>query len=94
MSKTYDNNMRGVLFTNDRKTADAQPDKKGQCEIDGVEYWVSGWFKESDKGTFMSLAFAKKDEAKPRTQPTPPPRAAPPPPRPPATEPPPDDIPF
>ena len=62
MSQQYDNELRGVLFKNDRKGNDSQPDYKGQCEIDGVEYWISSWIKEGQKGKFMSLSFQPKDD--------------------------------
>lgn len=59
----YDNNMRGVLFKNDRGRGENSPPYTGNCEIDGVEYWVSAWVKESNKGQkFFSLAFRAKDE--------------------------------
>jgi uncharacterized protein (DUF736 family) len=57
----YDNNMRGVLFQND-KAKDTQPDYKGSCEIDGKEYWLSGWKKLSkDNKPFLSLAIQEKE---------------------------------
>lgn len=56
----YDNNMRGVLFKNDRKEKDSHPDYKGSCEVNGVEMWLSAWFKEGAKGKFMSLSFEPK----------------------------------
>lgn len=63
----YDNNMRGVLFKNDRGRGENSPPYTGNCEIDGTEYWVSAWVKESKKGgKFFSLAFRAKDE--PRQQ--------------------------
>lgn len=65
----YDNNMRGVLFKNDRKENDKHPDYKGQCEIDGAEYWLSAWIKMGAKGKFMSLSFTAKEQPK-----NPPPR--------------------
>ena len=65
----YDNNMRGVLFKNDRKENDKHPDYKGQCEIDGEEYWLSAWIKTGAKGKFMSLSFTAKEQPK-----NPPPR--------------------
>jgi hypothetical protein len=62
----YDNNLRGLISKNDRKTEDKHPDIKGQCEIDGTEYWISGWLKERKDGTgkFYSLVFQAKDAPK------------------------------
>ena len=62
---TYDNNFTGILSKNDRKTADTHPDIKGQCEIDGVQYWMDGWAKKrtSDGGKFYSMKFKRKDAA-------------------------------
>lgn len=57
----YDNNLRGVLFQND-KVKDTQPDYKGSCEIDGKQYWLSGWKKLSkDNKPFLSLAIQEKE---------------------------------
>lgn len=54
----------GVLFTNDRKERDNQPDRRGSALIDGVEYWVSAWSKPDRNGnTYFSLAFTRKDKA-------------------------------
>ena len=59
----YDNNRTGVLFKNDKKESDRHPDYKGSCEIDGTEFWIAAWIKESKAGAkFMSLAFTPKDE--------------------------------
>lgn len=61
-SKDYDNNMRGALFRVKDKESDKHPDYNGQCEIDGIEYWVSGWINESDKvGKYLSLSFNEKE---------------------------------
>jgi hypothetical protein len=62
MSQEYDNDLRGVLFKNDRKESDRHPDYKGSCEIDGLEFWISAWIKEGQKGKFMSLAFTEKEQ--------------------------------
>jgi hypothetical protein len=56
--------LSGSLFKNDRKTAANQPDYRGDCLIDGQQYWVSGWIKDGARGKWMSLAFTSK-EAKP-----------------------------
>lgn len=63
----YDNNLKGTLAKNDRKEKDSHPDIKGQCEIDGIGYWISGWQKtrNSDGAKFYSLAFQPKEERKP-----------------------------
>ncbi len=53
----------GIMFVNDKKTKDAHPDRKGSATIGGVEYWVSGWIKEGDRGKFLSLAFEPKKNA-------------------------------
>ena len=57
----YDNNMRGVLFKNDRKQTDNHPDYNGSCEIEGVEYWMNAWLKNGKNGTFMSFSFKPKE---------------------------------
>jgi hypothetical protein len=61
----YDNNLTGIISKNERKTDEKHPDIKGQCEIDGVQYWVDGWAKtrNSDGGKFYSLRFKRKDAA-------------------------------
>jgi uncharacterized protein (DUF736 family) len=59
----YDNNLSGALFKNDKKESERHPDYRGSCEINGTEFWISAWLKESKSGTkFMSLAFTPKDE--------------------------------
>ena len=71
----YDNNLKGVLFVNRKKESDKQPDMKGSCEIDGVQYWLSAWNKVSAKNeTYMSLALTLND-AKPNDEATPQPQA-------------------
>jgi len=63
--------MSGTLFINDRKDKDTHPDRTGTALIDGVEYWVSGWIKQGQRGQFLSLAFKRKEQ---RHEPAPPPR--------------------
>jgi len=61
---SYDNNMTGVIYQNQNRKTDNHPHMQGQCEIDGVEYWISGWSKTSAKveGKFLSLSFKRKEE--------------------------------
>lgn len=60
MNQQRDNS--GVLFKNDRKTQDNHPDYNGSALIDGVDYWMSAWLKDGQKGKFMSFAFKPKDD--------------------------------
>jgi len=70
-------NNSGAVFKNDRKQQDNHPDYKGDAEVDGVKYWVSGWIKTAGPNAknpgskFMSLAFTLKEsrpaEARPIT---------------------------
>ena len=53
----------GSLFKNDKREKDTQPNAKGSALIDGVEYWISAWTNEGQKGKFQSLAFERKDAA-------------------------------
>lgn len=64
MSKQFDNTNRGVLFINDRKEQDNHPDRKGSINVDGKEYWLSAWNKETAKGDTISLSVTPKDGAK------------------------------
>lgn len=59
----YDNNLRGALFKNNKRTEERQPEYTGNCEIDGKEYWVSAWVRESKNGTkFFSMAYTPKEQ--------------------------------
>jgi hypothetical protein len=51
----YDDNMRGVLFPN-KKTSEKSPDYTGKLNIDGKEWRLAAWRKESKAGNvFLSL---------------------------------------
>lgn len=52
-------NNSGSIRVNKNKTEHNQPDYKGKIVIEGVEYWVSGWKKERDGDTWLSMAFDK-----------------------------------
>ena len=66
----YDNTNQGILSRNDRKESDSHPDFKGQINVDGKEYWLSGYVKERKDGSgkFFSLRVKAKD-AKPASKP-------------------------
>ena len=61
--------LSGVLFANDKRTKETQPNAKGSALIDGVEYWVSAWTNTSSKGVkYQSLKFERKSEVFSNTQ--------------------------
>jgi hypothetical protein len=64
MNQQYDNTNKGVLFLNDRKEQDKHPDRKGSINIDGKEYWLSGWDKKTSRGDTISLSVQPKEQAK------------------------------
>lgn len=66
----YDNTNRGMLMKNPNKTADNHPDLSGSINIDGQDYWLSAWTKESKAGNkFLSLSIKPKEaKAKPVKQ--------------------------
>lgn len=57
----YDNTNRGTLGKNNRKEKDSHPDYSGQINVDGHDYWLSGWLKEGKNGKFFSLSVKRKD---------------------------------
>lgn len=69
MSQQYDDTDRGVLFKNDRKGHESQPDYTGKLNVGGVEFWLSAWIKTGQKGKFMSLSVKAKDEQAERRKP-------------------------
>ena len=58
----YDDTNRGVLFRNDRKKKNTDPDYTGTGDLDGEEFFINGWIKESKKDgrKFFSFSFKKK----------------------------------
>jgi uncharacterized protein (DUF736 family) len=61
----YDNANRGAIFKNEDKQQDNHPDYKGSLNVNGVDLWVSGWLKTSEKTgkKFMSLSVKPKEAA-------------------------------
>ena len=57
--QTKDNS--GVLFKNDKKEGEKDPDYKGNINVGGTEYWLNAWIKTSKAGAkFMSLSVKPK----------------------------------
>ena len=56
----YDNTNSGALFKNDRKEKDTHPDLSGTINIEGKEYWLSGWTKRNDDRSFKVLSLSVK----------------------------------
>jgi len=54
--------LSGILFPNDRKSTEKQPDLKGSVTVNGQEFYVSGWKKQGARGEFVSLALTPKSE--------------------------------
>ena len=44
----YSNENRGAIWKNDKKETDRHPDFKGSINIEGKEYWLSGWKRGPD----------------------------------------------
>lgn len=58
----YDNSNKGALFRNTRKESEKHPDYNGSINVDGHDYWLSGWLRESKNGNkFFSLSVKRKD---------------------------------
>jgi len=73
---TYDNTNSGALFINDRKTTERHPDWNGKLNINGTDYWLSGWKKQGQKGPFLSLSLGAPCEKQAEKE-APPVRTAP-----------------
>ena len=67
----YDNSNRGAIFKNDDKQQDNHPDYKGSLNVGGVDLWVSGWLKTSEKTgkKFLSLSVKPKEDKTPKPKP-------------------------
>jgi len=60
MTQVRDNNMSGILGSNDFKRDGHQdPDQKGRVKIHGVWFWIAGWNKEAGGRKFTSLAITE-----------------------------------
>lgn len=61
----YDNTNRGAMWRNTRKQSDTHPDLSGSINIDGKEYWISGWTKKegaADSAPVVSMSVRPKED--------------------------------
>jgi len=54
-----DNNMKGSLFVNKKRTKATHPTTRGRAMIDGKHYWISGWDNTAQKSgeQYIGLVF-------------------------------------
>lgn len=55
----------GSIFKNEKKEKDTHPDRTGSLNVEGVDYWVSGWVKEKDGKQYLSIAIKRKEAKAP-----------------------------
>jgi uncharacterized protein (DUF736 family) len=57
----YDNNNKGVLFRdNDKPEGSKKPDYTGKLNVEGKDFRIAGWIRESKSGTkFLSLSLSE-----------------------------------
>ena len=56
----YDNTNSGALFTNKNRKEEKHPNYTGKLNVNGKEYQLSGWIKETKTGEqFLSLKLSE-----------------------------------
>jgi hypothetical protein len=63
MATDYDNTNSGALFRNDKDGGNPNwPDYRGSVNVEGKEFWLDAWIRESKKDgrKFMSLRLKPK----------------------------------
>lgn len=61
----FDPEMKGTLGENLYRRNERDSDMKGKCQINGIEYNISGWLKTSKNGgQFYSLSFTERTREK------------------------------
>ena len=61
----------GSMKRNDKGGVETRPDYRGSLNVEGVEFWLSGWIKESDDGKWMSLSVQRKEDKPATSKPKP-----------------------
>ena len=60
----YDNVNRGQIWKNENRKTDTHPQYTGSINIEGKEYWLSGWTRKADanpKAPAMSFSVNPKE---------------------------------
>jgi len=58
----YDNTNSGVLFREQEKKSEKHPDFKGSINVEGNDYWLSGWVNEAKDGRkYFKLSVQPKE---------------------------------
>ena len=57
---------QGSFFRNDKQGIDSRPDYRGELNVNGTMYRISGWVKEGKSGKWMSLSVTPKDDPQER----------------------------
>lgn len=61
----YDDTNKGVLFRESEKESEKHPDMTGKLNVEGKEYRLAGWTRESKNGKkFLSLAVSELSKGK------------------------------
>ena len=71
MSGKFNDTNRGVLFREERKDKEGDRDYSGSLDVDGRQFWLSGWLKTSKKDgkKFLSISIKPKDVQAARAKP-------------------------
>lgn len=60
VTPTPSRELNGVLFINNHKRGENDPDRKGYATVDGKEYTISAWEKSNANGPYLKLSFRAK----------------------------------
>jgi hypothetical protein len=63
----YDNNNQGAIWKNDKRQTDKHPHFTGSATINGVDYYVSAWKRDSEsnpKAPALKFSVTPKDAPK------------------------------
>lgn len=60
---SYDNTNTGAIWPNKKRETEKHPTHTGTINVEGVEYYVSGWVGDKTKNQpSLSLKIRRKDE--------------------------------